>query len=189
MALIEHLERDGWEEFFRGIFQYTLEVMKHDRFRSVGSPADDLRSWLARGGVSRIRERLDDQMEMRRFSPSRRAAVRDCLEQLVRENRRALLDLTTTGVIPASGQVRTEAVGVSETDVRDLLNRMIAGQRPFEDWMHAHGRSDEEIAEIYQLIDEWLMQKGIIPPPPSAPGLNWSAAMRACQPAPPLRSR
>ena len=49
---------------------------------------------------------------------------------------------------------------------------MIAGERPFEDWMHAHGRSDEEIAEIYQLIDEWLMQKGIIPPPPSAPGLN-----------------
>ena len=29
--------------------------------------------------------------------------------------------------------------------------------------MHAHGRSDEEIAEIYKLIDEWLMQKGIIP--------------------------
>ena len=38
--------------------------------------------------------------------------------------------------------------------------------------MHAHGRSDEEIAEIYRLIDEWLMQKGIISPPPSAPGLN-----------------
>ena len=65
-----------------------------------------------------------------------------------------------------------DASGMSETDFRDLLNRMIAGERPFEDWMHAHGRSDEEIAEIYQLIDEWLMQKGIIPPPPSAPGLN-----------------
>ena len=37
MALIEHLERDGWEEFFRGSFRYALEVMKHDRFRSVGS--------------------------------------------------------------------------------------------------------------------------------------------------------
>ena len=102
MALIEHLERDRWEEFFRRVFQYTLEVMKHDRFRSVGSSADDLRSWLARGGVARVRERLDTQMEMRRFSPSRRAAVGDCLEQLVREHRRALLDLTTTGVIPGT---------------------------------------------------------------------------------------
>ena len=172
MALIEHLERDRWEEFFRGVFRYALEVMKHDRFRSVGSSADDLRSWLARGGVPRVRERLDTQMEMRRFTPSRRAAVRDCLEQLVQENRRALLDLTATGVIPTSGRVPMDACGVSETDFRDLLSRMIAGERPFEDWMYAHGRSDEEIAEIYKLIDEWLMQKGIIPPPPSAPGLN-----------------
>ena len=38
--------------------------------------------------------------------------------------------------------------------------------------MHAHGRSDEEIAEIYKLIDEWMMQKGVIPPPPPTPGLN-----------------
>ena len=172
MALIEHLERDRWEEFFRGVFQYTLEVMKHDRYRSVGSSADDLRSWLARGGVARVREHLDTQMEMRRFSPSRRAAVRDCLEQLVREHRPALLDLTATGVIPAGRKAPIDASGVSETDFRDLLNRMIAGERPFEDWMHAHGRSDEEIAETYQLIDDWLMQKGIIPAPPWAPGLN-----------------
>ncbi len=172
MALIEHLERDGWEEFFRGSFRYALEVMKHDRFRSVGSSVDNLRSWLARGGIARVREHLDRQMEMRRFIPSRRAAVSDCLDQLVRENRRALLDLTADGVIPASGQVRIDACGVSETDVRDLLSRMIAGERPFEDWMHAHGRSDDEIAEIYKLIDEWLMRKEIIPPPPSAPGLN-----------------
>ena len=172
MSLIEHLEHDGWEEFFRGSFRYALEVMKHDRFRSVGSSVDDLRSWLARGGIARVREHLDTQMEMRRFSPSRRAAVRNCVDQLVRENRRALLDLIADGVIPAGGQVQLDACGVSETDFRDLLSRMIAGERPFEEWMHAHGHSDEEIAEIYKLIDEWLMQKGIIPPPPSAPSLN-----------------
>ena len=172
MSLIEHLEDDGWEEFFRGSFGYALEVMKHDRFRSVGSSVDDLRSWLARGGIARVREHLDTQMEMRRFSSSRRAAVRDCVDRLVRENRRALLDLIADGVIPAGGEVRLDACGVSETDFRDLLSRMIAGERPFEEWMHAHGHSDEEIAEIYKLIDEWLMQKGIVPPPPSAPGLN-----------------
>ena len=172
MSLIEHLEHDGWEEFFRGSFGYALEVMKHDRFRSVGSSVDDLRSWLARGGIARVREHLDRQMDMRRFSPSRRTAVRNCIDQLVRENRRELLDLIADGVIPASGEVRLDACGVSETDFRDLLSRMAAGERPFEEWMHAHGHSDEEIAEIYKLIDEWLMQKGIVPPPPSAPGLN-----------------
>lgn len=52
MSLIEHLEHDGWEEFFRGSFGYALEVMKHDRFRSVGSSVDDLRIWLAREGSS-----------------------------------------------------------------------------------------------------------------------------------------
>ena len=109
MALIERLERDSWEEFFRGIFRYALDVMKHDRFRSVGSSADDLRSWLAMGGIARVRERLDAQMEMRRFSPSRRTAVSDCLDQLVRENRGALLDLTAAGIIPASGQVQIDA--------------------------------------------------------------------------------
>ena len=168
MALIEHLEDDRWDEIFRGVFRYTLEVMKHDRFRSVGSSVDDLRSWLARGAVPRVRERLDMQMEMRRFTPARTAAVRDFLEQLVRENREALVGLTATGVIPAGGQVPMDASAVSETDFRDLLDRMAAGERPFEDWMHVHGRSDKEIAEIYQMIDDWLTQKRIISPPPSA---------------------
>ena len=55
---------------------------------------------------------------------------------------------------------------------QDLLSRMVAGERPFEDWMHAHGRSDEEIQEVYKAVDEWLMQKGIISQRPSAPGLD-----------------
>ncbi len=43
MALIENLEREGWEEFLRNCFQYTLQVLREDRFRSVGSSVDDLR--------------------------------------------------------------------------------------------------------------------------------------------------
>lgn len=38
MALIEHLEDERWEGFFQNTFRYALEVMKHDRFRSVGVP-------------------------------------------------------------------------------------------------------------------------------------------------------
>ena len=50
MALIEHMGHDTWEETLRRFFEYTLDVLKHDRFRSVGSSVDDLRSWLTGGG-------------------------------------------------------------------------------------------------------------------------------------------
>lgn len=172
MALIEHLERDGWEDFFRDIFRYTLDVLKNDRFRPVGSSVDDLRSWLTAGGVARARECLAEQMEMRRFAPSRRSAIDDCFEQLVRENRDALLHLTIEGVVPAPTPERLDARGASEQDIQDLVRRMLFGERPFEDWMHAHGHSDEEIAETCEMIDRWLMQEGIIPKPPPLPKPN-----------------
>ena len=45
----------------------------------------------------------------------------------------------------------------------DLLGRMLAGERPFEDWMYARGHSAEEIAEIYRAVDRWLMKAGASP--------------------------
>lgn len=99
MALIEHLERDNWEEFLRSSFEYTLEVLKNDRYRSVGSAVDDLRSWLARGGMSRVKERLNDQMERRQFSLERKAEVNKLLEQLEDGNRSELLALMTDGTM------------------------------------------------------------------------------------------
>ena len=116
MALIENLEHEGWEKFLRDSFRYALEVLKHDRFRSVGSSVDDLRSWLAAGGVARVREHLNKQMEMRRFPLSRKSAVNDCIEQLVRENRGALLDLMADGIVPATRQDQFEIHGLSEQD-------------------------------------------------------------------------
>ena len=172
MALIEHLERDNWQEFLRGSFEYVLHVLKNDRFRSVGSSADDLRSWLARGGINRVKERLSQQMDMRRFSSTRKAAVNAFLERPVRENRTQLLDLMADGILPPTKKELLSACGLPELQFEDLVNRISAGERPFEDWMHAHGHSDQEIAEVYRLIDQWLMQKGVIPPPPSDPSLN-----------------
>ena len=163
MALIENLEHEGWEKFFRDSFLYALEVLKNDRFRPVGSSVDDLKSWLTAGGVAQVCEHLNKQMKMRRFLLSRKSAVNDCIEQLVRENRGALLDLMADGIIPDTRQERLEACGLSEQDFQDILSRIIAGERPFEEWMHAHGHSDEEIEEIYGVIDQWLIQKGIIP--------------------------
>jgi len=114
MALIERLESDDWPEVLRRSFEYTLEVLKNEPFRS---------------------------------------------------NRHRLLDLMAEGVLAATKQQWLSACGFTESDLEDLWRRMLAGERPFEDWMHAHGRSDEEIAEVYRRIDEWLMQRGIIHPP------------------------
>jgi hypothetical protein len=172
VALIEHLERDDWQEVLRGFFEYALDVLKKDRFRQVGSAVDDLRSWLACGGMSRVKEHLNNQMEMRGFSSIKKTTVNGFLEQLVRENRCQLLDLMAAGIIPPKSQEWLSACGIPEAQFEDLLSRILAGERPFEDWMHAHGRSDEEIAEIYKVIDQWLMQHGLISRLPSDPNLN-----------------
>jgi len=172
MALIENLEQDDWQDFFRSSFEYALYVLKNDRFRSVGSSVDDLRSWLALGGISRVREHLNNQMKMCDFSPAKKAAVNEFLEQLVRDNRSQLLDLMAEEILPPIKQDWLSAYGLSGMQFEDLLTRILAGERPFEDWMHAHGHSDEEIAEVYRKIDQWLMQKDTIPPPPPDPSSN-----------------
>lgn len=172
MALIEHLEQDNWEEFLRDSFEYVLDILRNDRFRSVGSSADDLRSWLTCGGISRVKDRLNYQMDVRRFSSERKRAVSAFLERLVERNRRKLLDLMTEGIVASTKEEWLAACGVSGVQFQDLLGRILAGERPFEDWMRAHGRSDEEIAEIYRIVDRWLIEKGMIPPPLSAPDLN-----------------
>ena len=102
----------------------------------------------------------------------RKAAVNALLEQLAKENRADLLGLMAEGIVPSTQQEWLAACGVSDVEFQDLLSRMLAGERPFEDWMHAHGRSDEEIAEVYRLVDRWLMDRGIVPPPPLDPSVN-----------------
>jgi hypothetical protein len=172
MALIENLERDDWEEFLRSSFRYALDVLKKDRYKPVGSSVDDLKSWLTAGGIDRVRRHLQKQMEMRGFSETHKTAVISCLESLATENRCALLDLATLGIVPGSSHECLAACGFSETEIHDLLQRMVRGERPFDEWMRTHGRSDKEIAEVYSIIDRWLIHRGIIAPPPPSPNLN-----------------
>jgi len=169
MALIEHLERDGWREFLCSTFEYTLDVLKNDRFRQIGSAADDLRSWLAAGGVARVRAYLNEQMERRQFSTARQTEVNKCLEYLVRKHRGLLLELIAQGILPATLQEKLACLDFSESELMDLFARVLAGERPFEDWMRSNGRSEQEIAEIYQIIDQWLLDEGLIRPPKPAP--------------------
>jgi len=85
--------------------------------------------------------------------------------ELVRENRHRLLDLMAQDTLVPTKQEWLSACDFTEQQFEDLWSRILAGERPFEEWMHAHGRSDEEIAEVYRVIDEWLMRQGIIHPP------------------------
>ena len=157
MALIEHLERDGWREFLCSTFEYTLDVLKNDRFRHIGSAADDLRSWLAAGGVARVRAYLNEQMERRQFSTARQTEVNECLEYLVRKHRGQLLELIVRGVLPATPKEKLACLDLSESELMDLSKCILAGERPFEDWMRSNGRSEQEIAESFQMIDRWLL--------------------------------
>ena len=77
MSLTEHLDQDHWQEFLVNSFEYALHVLEVDRYRSVGSEVDDLRSWLASGGVPRVKERLSGQMESRKFPDGRVEAVNE----------------------------------------------------------------------------------------------------------------
>jgi len=168
MALIENLEQDNWQHMLRMFFNATLDILKTDPDASVGSSVDDLRAWLRTGGINRVRENLDRQMQARRFSNDKRADVMRFLDVLLQENRLRLVELAGQRALPASEQAMLSASGISQVDVRDLLSRIMQGERPFEDWMHQHGHSDEDIARVYQTIDAWLVKQGLISPPKSA---------------------
>lgn len=162
MALIEQLERENWQSFFYDCFEYTLDILKNDPFRSVGSSADDLRSWLKAGGVPRVQEQLDRQMEIRRFPSEKRVDVQEFIIKLAQEYRGLLVELSTKGVLPILPKDELGLGTLSGVNVSDLIDRIIAGERPFEAWMYEHGHSEKEIQEVYQVIDQWLIDHGII---------------------------
>ncbi|MDE0628598.1 MAG: hypothetical protein OXH99_19555 [Bryobacterales bacterium] len=167
MALIEHLERDNWKEFFSETFGYVLWTLRHDRFRHVGSAADDLRSWLALGGIPRVRHHLEWAMRMCEFPEERAIEVMKQVDQLVSDNRSELIGLARDGIIPGAGA--PDAEGLSVADIDDALQRIERGERPFEEWMYAHGHTYDEVVEVYKSIDKWLVDHGIVDSPGPLP--------------------
>ncbi len=172
MSLIEHLNRPNWEDMLRGSFEYALEVLHTDRFRSIGSAADDLRSWLTAGGVERVRKHLQDQMKRLRFAQEQQAAILACLDRLEQNHQERLLELALRGILPSSKQEWFATSDLAEGDIHNLVRRMLAGERPFEDWMYAHGHSRKDVAEVYEVVDQYLIEHKIIPPPPFDPNRN-----------------
>lgn len=164
MALIEHLDQDGWREYLAVTFEYVLDALATDRFRSMGSGADDLRGWLTHGGMSRVKEHLNSQMAMRRFPAERITAINQLLDDLVDKHRPSYLDLIARGIISVTDAEWMHVLGVTEDDMVQDLRRIEAGERPFDAWMRERGHSQEQIELVHGLMDRWLLRKGLIKP-------------------------
>jgi hypothetical protein len=102
MALIEYLENDDWQAVLRRSFEGAITLLRTDRFRLTSSAIDDMRCWLAIGGISRVRLQLDRQMDERRLPDIRQSQIRDCLDQLIQEHHQSLAALVADDIIPSS---------------------------------------------------------------------------------------
>ncbi len=155
MSLIEHLDREGWEEFLRDTFEYSLKLLKIDQFRYAGSAIDDLKSWLAVGGVSRVKHHLNNQMDECRYSADKKLLVNNLLDQLLQEHRLEIVDLMARKIIHAGPQEFFFTLGFAELEIEDLLRKFAEG-RSFEEVARSYGYPDDDIAHAKRIVDEWF---------------------------------
>ncbi len=173
MALIEYLEHDNWREVLRRSFEGAITLLQTDRFRQTSSAVDDVRSWLTSGGVSRVQQQIDRQMEARRIEKDRQREIRDFIGQLVQENQHPLMQLMADGIIPWNQADFLVTCGMSESEFDTMWQQISTGANPFENWMLANSYSQETIDQIYQIIDRWLVKTGLsFPSHPIDPTLN-----------------
>ncbi|MEN0050050.1 MAG: hypothetical protein AAF806_23505 [Bacteroidota bacterium] len=172
MALIEHLSKPNWKTFLGDTFNYVLEVLQEEPRRSVGSSADDLRSWLSIGGVPNVYRRLSDQMRRSCFDAEHIAEVFNFLEELIENNQTQLKELIAKERIANYPLKIPKVLDFNRLDIVDLIYRIQAGERPFEDWMYENGYTRKDIQEVYQVIDQWLIAHGLLAPPWTKDRLN-----------------
>lgn len=173
MALIEYLEHDNWREVLLRSFEGAIALLQTDRFRPTSSAIDDIRSWLTNGGVSRVQLQLDRQMEERRLTLDRQREIRDFLLVLAQENQQLILQLMADGIIPSNKTDFLVTCGISESEFEEMWQQTLSGANPFETWMLANGYSSEQIDQIYQIIDRWLVKTELsFPTHPDNSNLN-----------------
>ncbi|BDA75982.1 hypothetical protein CAL7716_101480 (plasmid) [Calothrix sp. PCC 7716] len=161
MSLIEYLEHGDWRGALRRSFEGALHLLQTDRFGRCSSAVDDVKSWLAIGGVSRVKLQLDRQMEYRDLEESHQEEIRDFLGQLVQGNQRPLLQLMANGIIPWNQADFLATCSISESEFDAMLEQIASGANPFETWMLENGYSQEVIDKIYEIIDSWLVKNGL----------------------------
>lgn len=158
MSFIEHMARDDWDSNFRLFFEGTLSSLEEDPFMHLGSAMGDLRAWLTRGGVARLRYMLVDQMQKLSYPEAKQAAILGYLNELVENNRTRLLNLADKSVLPPLSVLGDKS---SEVDPEDMMRRLIAGERPFEEWMYGQGYTSSEIQSIYEQVDRCLFENDV----------------------------
>jgi hypothetical protein len=158
MSLIEYLEHDNWREVLHRNFSEAINLLQTDRFRRTSSSIDDIRSWLTSGGVSRVQLQLSRQMEARRLPVERQNEIRNFLEQLVLENQRHLLQLIADGIIPWNQADFLTTMRISEAEFDEMWEQISFCGNFFETWMLTNGYSQDQINQIYQIIDRWLVK-------------------------------
>jgi hypothetical protein len=161
MALIEYLEQDDWADVLRRSFEVAIALLQTDRFCLTSSAVDDVRGWLASGGVSRVRLHLDRQMNDCRFTTDRQREIQEALIQLVQENQLALMQLFAEGIIPWNQADFLVTFGLSEAEFNAMWHEGSSETNLFEIWMLSRGYSQETIDVMAQKIDRWLIQKGL----------------------------
>ncbi|MBW4511785.1 MAG: hypothetical protein KME64_35575 [Scytonematopsis contorta HA4267-MV1] len=164
MSLIEYLEDTNWRAALRRSFEGAINLLQTDRHGRCSSAVDDVRSWLANGGVSRVKLQLDREMKRCRFSENHQIEILDFLEQLVQENQRPLMQLMADRIIPWNQADFLVTMGVSESDFDTMLQQILTGVNPLETWMLTNGYSQEVVDKIYEVIDSWLVRKGLRSP-------------------------
>jgi hypothetical protein len=158
MSLIEYLEGDNWQEVLRRNFESALWLLKTDRYRMTSSAIDDLKSWLAMGGMNRVKEHLDRQMHMRRFSATKQAEINAFVDQLTHDHWAQLLDLMAAGILPGNLPELINILGLSETEFTTVWQQGQDGNNGLGQWLEAQGYTNEKLAPIYALIDQWLRE-------------------------------
>ncbi len=155
MSLIEHLDKENWQDFLRGTFEYSLELLKTDRFRYAGSAVDDMKGWLAVGGVKRVKYHLNNQMEDLGYPPEKKLSTNHLLDELVQEHRVEIVDLMAHNIIPANPRDFFLTLGVAPLEIEDLLRQFSEG-KSLEEVARSYGYPDDEIRQVKRLVDDWF---------------------------------
>jgi hypothetical protein len=158
MSLIEYLEGDNWQEVLRRNFESALWLLKTDRYGMTSSAIDDLKSWLVMGGVNRVKEHLDRQMHLRRFSTAKQAEINAFVDQLTHDHWAQLLDLMAAGILPGNLAELINILGLSETEFTTVWQQSQDGNNGLGQWLEAQGYTHEKLDPIYALIDQWVQE-------------------------------
>jgi hypothetical protein len=112
-------------------------------------------------------------MEGQRLAVERQREIRDFLLVLAQENQRSIVQLMADGIIKSNKADFLVTCGISESEFDKMWQQVLSGANPFATWMLANGYTNEQIDQIYQIIDRWLVKTELnFPTNPDDSNLN-----------------